>query len=514
VGIGQKELVKGLSEALKAGCSRPTLPILAGVNLEVKSGNLSLTCTDLDQYLTVKRPAPGLPDGQIIINGKEVTNLLKTFPAGDIDIQFEPGPDARKPGAVTFRQGRIESKVKGLAINEDWPIMPEPSDPVRFTITPEKLTECIKHVQDVVVFDDNKPNLSGIFFTAESGKLAAVTTDTRRLARYAVDVPELPEEIKFILPLATAEMVPGLFKNDAGLTISIYPGPKAEKESGSIAPEEKPRPEYISFDSGDKNLLVRLIDGEFPDYHQVVQDVTEFPRVNLPSKEITAALKRIETLVSKGKNIVILEVSGNVLKLSGELEDTTISETFDVVFPFPDVYAGFNPGYLIDGIKAAGGDNFTLYLNPNQEKPSTIKPDPETGEYLYLVMAVRVEKPLTEEEKAAKEKAEKEEEEREAAEEEAKRKFGLFSYRKSDDKLMDGETAYFFEPEYFETQEEGLNRGDEFFRNWDKEDQEMYYMELWAKGEDGTWGNTGEPVKQWEDVTVPEPASELAAVSA
>jgi hypothetical protein len=315
-------------------------------------------------------------------------------------------------------------------------------------------------------------------------------------------------------------MVPGLFKNDAGLTISIYPGPKAEKEPGSIAPEEKPRPQYISFDSGDKNLLVRLIDGEFPDYHQVVQDVTEFPRVNLPCKETIASLKRIESLVMKGKNIVILEIAGNVLKLSGELDDTTISETIDLPadrrspLSLPDVYIGFNPGFLIDGIKAAGSDNFTLYLNPDVEKPSIIKPDPETGEYFYLVMAVKVEKPLTEEEKAAKEKAEKEEEEREAAEEEAKRKFGLFSYRKSDDKLMDGETAYFFEPEYFETQEEGLNRGDEFFRNWDKEDQEMYYMELWAKGEDGLWGNTGEPVKQWEDVTVPEPASEPAAVSA
>ena len=331
---------------------------------------------------------------------------MKTFPAGDIDIQFEPGPDARKPGAVTFRQGRIESKVKGLAINEDWPIMPEPSDPIQFTITPKRLTECINHVQDVVVFDDNRPNLSGIFFTAEDGKLAAVTTDTRRLARYAVDVPELPEEIKFILPLATAEMVPGLFKNDAGLTISIYPG-KPEEDS-----KEVPRPEFISFDSGDKNLLVRLIDGEFPDYHQVVQDVTEFPRVNLPGKEITAALKRIGTMVVKGKDFVMLDIAGNVLKLSGEFDGTTISETFDVVFPFPDVKADFNPGYLIDGIKAAGGDNFTLYLNPDPsgEKPSVIKPDPTAGEYLYLIMPIRDCRPviLSEEEKAriaAEEKA-------------------------------------------------------------------------------------------------------------
>jgi hypothetical protein len=141
-----------------------------------------------------------------------------------------------------------------------------------------------------------------------------------------------------------------------------------------------------------------------------------------------------------------------------------------------------------------------LYLNLDQEKPSTIKPDPETGEYQYLVMAVRVEKPLTEEEKA-----------RIAAEEEAKKKFGLFTYRKTDDKFIDDDAGYMYGPVYFEEQNFGEIAGNERFADWDAEDKGMYYQELWAKGEDGTWGNTGEPVKKWEDVAVPEPASEPAA---
>lgn len=407
MGIGQKELVKMLSEVLKASQSRPVLPILAGVVLEVKTGNLSLTCTDLEQFLTVKRLAFGLPEGKIILKGKETLNILKTFPAGEIDLEFETETES-EPGAIHFKQGRIDSRMATEWKNEDWPMMPNLSEPIQFSILSGKLADYIKHVQDVVVFDDNKPNLSGIFFTTEDDKLTAVTTNTRTLAKYQTETP-VPEGINFILPVKTADLVPGLFKDDAELVISIYPEKKREKDEDEfledVLEEKKPRNEYVVFDSSEKTLLVRLIEGEFPDYHQVIQDVTAFPRVELPCKEITAALKRIESLVIKGKNYVMLDIAGNILKLAGEFDKTTISETFDVVFPFPEVKADFNPRYLIDGIKAVDGESFVLYLNPNssEEKPSVIKGVDDQDKYLYLIMSIRDCRPvvLTAEEKEA-----------------------------------------------------------------------------------------------------------------
>ena len=385
MGIGQKELVKALSEVLKASQSRPVLPILAGVALEVKDSTMSLTSTDLDQYLTVKRMAFGLPEGKVIIKGKETLNILKTFPVGDIGLEFEPETESES-GAIHFKQGRIDSRMATEWKNEDWPMMPELSEPVQFSILSGKLADYITHVQDVVVFDDNRPNLSGIFFTTEDGKLTAVTTNTRTLAKYQSETPA-PEGINFILPIKTADLVPGLFKDDSDLTISLY------------------KKEFITFDSGDKILMVRLIEGEFPDYHQVIQDVTGFPMVELPCKEVIASLKRIEGLVIKGKNYVMVDIAGNVLKLSGEFDGTTISETFDVVFPFPEVKADFNPRYLIDGIKAVDGERFVLYLNPDssEEKPSVIKGADDQDKYLYLIMSIRDCRPvvLTEEEKEA-----------------------------------------------------------------------------------------------------------------
>jgi len=407
MGIGQKELVKMLSEVLKATQSRPVLPILAGVVLEVKDGNLSLTCTDLDQYLTVKRLAFGLSEGKVIIKGKETLNILKTFPTGDITLEFEPETEST-PGIIHFKQGRIDSRMATDWKNEDWPMIPELSEPVQFSILPRKLADYIKHVQDVVIYDDNKPNLSGIFFTTEDGKLTAVTTNTRTLAKYQTETP-VPEGINFILPIKAADLVPGLFKDNADLVISVYPEKKGEKDEDEflkdVLEEKKPRNEYVVFDSGDKTLMVRLIEGEFPDYHQVIQDVTEFPRVELPCKEIIAALKRIESLVIKGKNYVMLDIAGNVLKLAGEFDGTTISETFDVAFPFPEVKADFNPRYLIDGIKAVDGERFVLYLNPDAsgEKPSVIKNLDGSDTYIYLVMSIRDCRPvvLSEEEKEA-----------------------------------------------------------------------------------------------------------------
>ena len=401
MGIGQKELVKALSEVLKASQSRPVLPILAGVVLEVKTGNLSLTCTDLEQFLTVKRLAFGLPEGKIILKGKETLSILKTFPAGEIDLEFETETES-EPGAIHFKQGRIDSRMATEYKNEDWPIMPELLEPVQFTAPAAGLIDSIKHVQDVIVFDDNRPQLSGIFFTEEDGKLTAVSTNTRTLAKYQTETP-VPEGINFILPVKTADLVPGLFKDDAGLVISVYPEKRREKDEDE--PEKKTRNEYVVFDSGEKTLMVRLIEGEFPDYHQVIQDVTAFPRVELSCKEITAALKRIEGLVLKGKNYVMLDIAGNVLKLAGEFDKTTVSETFDVTFPFPEVKADFNPRYLIDGIKAVDGERFVLYLNPDssEEKPSVIKGADDQDKYLYLIMSIRDCRPvvLTEEEKEA-----------------------------------------------------------------------------------------------------------------
>lgn len=397
MGIGQKELTRALSEVLKASVPRPALPILAGVVLEVKGGYLSLTCTDLEQYLTVRRPASGLPEGKIVIKGKEALNILKTLPAGEIELEFEPGKESGF-GAVHFKQGRIDSRIERECPNEDWPVMPELSEPVQFSVLVKDLIDGIEHTRAAVCEDDNRPDLNGIFFTVESGKLATVATNCNRLAVYRTE-SSVPEGINFILPVKTADMFPGLFKGDAGLTVNVYKN-KPEKEN--------PKPEdffseFVTFDTGEKTLTTRLVEGRFPDYHQVVPDITGFSAVNLPRKEVTVALKRIENLVIKGKNYVMLDIAGNILKLAGEFDKTTICETFDVAFPFPEVKTDFNPGYLIDGIKAVEGESFVLYLNPDPENPSVIKGVDGQGKYLYLVMPMRDVRPivLTEEEKEA-----------------------------------------------------------------------------------------------------------------
>lgn len=201
--------------------------------------------------------------------------------------------------------------------------------------------------------------------------MTTVSTDTRRLARHKTKT-NLPTNIKFILPLKTADAVKSLWEEDVELDVNLGTN-------------------QVIF-SGNKLVLTsQIIEGEFPDYAAVISKCDDLTTATVPLPLFVSALRRIKQVVSAGKNKVRLDFRKNTLKISGETAGVGEgAEEVDISYPGEPTTLNFNPDYLIEGVKPLEGEGeFFFGLNPNPEKPSLIKSSKNT-DYLYLLMPMRL----------------------------------------------------------------------------------------------------------------------------
>ena len=144
----------------------------------------------------------------------------------------------------------------------------------------------------------------------------------------------------------------------------------------------------VTFTVGSVKVSTRLLDGSYPDYHQLIP--AEYPnRLHVGKDSLLDALRRVRLLVRDNTTPVRLSMRQGGVDLtvvSQEVGDA--SETVDADFDGEDLTIAFNPTYLIDGVEAVSGDE-VLLETVDATKPATVRAAEETN-FRYLLMPVRV----------------------------------------------------------------------------------------------------------------------------
>ena len=358
-----------LSEALqtvqRGVSSRPGIPALTGVRMEaVEGGMLTLMTTDLEVSARLSIDVQVSEPGVALVPARLMGDTVKSL--SDAPVEFETDQSQAR-----LRCAAYEGSLRLLPV-EDFPGMQEPSG-VRIDVEAGRFAEAVSQVGRAASRDEARPVLTGVLLEVSREGVVLVATDSYRLS------------IRELVASADSEaraIVPERALTEAGRAA-------AADEKGSVALFVDGS--QVSFQIGGLTLTSRLIEGEFPNYRQLLPETHE-SRLIVSRQQLLDAVRRVG-LLARDTTPVRLEFNALGVKLSSSSPDLGQAvETVEARYEGEDLTIAFNPQYLADGLTAATGESVRLDVRDGL-KPGVVRGDGD--DFTYLVMPVRLPAPVS-----------------------------------------------------------------------------------------------------------------------
>lgn len=360
--ITQEAFAEGLQNAVSAVNPRSTLPILSNVLLQAADGHLVLTSTDLDFTVRTKVPAKIGKTGSTTLPAKRLSTLVKDLPKTDIEVEI----DAKS--VATLRSGAGVYKIFGLP-EAEFPGMPAFDGAVEFTLKSADLKDALRKTHYAISLDETRYVLNGIFFSFKGDKLTLVATDGRRLALAEVIDLEIPssQEREFIVRTKAIHELMRALRDDGDVTIRLAQN-------------------MVQFDCGPTTLISKLVEGNYPNYVQVIPTKVN-ERVTVEREALLNAVRRVSLLNNEKTASVRLNFSkGNIDITSNTPEVGEARESMAVNYKGREISIAFNPEFLMAPLRYLQEDQVHFELI-DDISPGVIKIN---APFVYVLMPMRV----------------------------------------------------------------------------------------------------------------------------
>lgn len=367
--IGRDELARGLHLLQGVVEKRSTLPVLSNVLLEPMGDGLALTATDMEVGIRTLVSAQVKKKGTTTVNARKLYEIARELSSDDVTIR------SGQPGWVEIAGGRSKFKIVSLDA-KDFPTLPFGSrgaEGVSFQVAAGTLLEMIDKTLFAVSTDETRFNLSGVFLCrGEGDSLRMVATDGHRLALIERKVPGVRFDRGVIMPRKGLQEARKLLDAapDADVTLAV-----SEKE--------------IGLDVAKVAFFMKLVEGEFPDYRQVIPSASR-AKARANRDELLAAIRRISLLASERSGGVRLQLKKGAIELSASNPDQgEASEEVEVAYNGEPIAVGFNARYLADVFNVhSPGDVLEIALT-DEVGPGVVRGS-QDSDYTYVVMPMRL----------------------------------------------------------------------------------------------------------------------------
>ena len=362
-------LVEALTTAGRAVTSRGgTTQVLSGVRLEVVGDRLHVAGSDLDLTIEVDLAAAGSEDGACVLPARLVADIVRALEPGAVTLEADD-EEAR------IVAGRSNFSVRTFPVS-DFPRLPKVGGE-GVVIAAGDFAEALRQVVRAASSDDARPMLTGVLMSAEQGGLRLVATDSYRLAVRDLPGATILSEGQHVLVPARAlaelqRLLSGAASVSSDKPVTLHVG---EFEAG--------------FETGSVRLTTRLIEGEFPNYRQLLP--SSYPnRLSVDKETLLDAVRRVKLLVKDATTPVRMALRPDGVGLRVEAQEVgQAQEEVDAKYEGgPELTIAFNPTYLMDGVEAIVGSEVILETI-DATKPATVR-STEGDNYRYLLMPVRV----------------------------------------------------------------------------------------------------------------------------
>jgi DNA polymerase-3 subunit beta len=366
--IAAEELAKALHRAQGIAERKTTIPILANVLIQAKkSGTVTLTAFDLDIGLVSEHPAEVTREGSITLSSKHLFDIVRALPEAQVTLTLNG------PSTVQISCGRAHFKLLGMPA-EEYPALPKEERSSLVKINGRSLLEMIEKTSFAISTDETRYILNGLYFEApEPGKVRVVATDGHRLSLVSRNMEGSDLKLKkgVIIPRKGLLELRRLIEEapDAECFLGITDTSAVFKKSGL-------------------SMIMRLIDGQFPDYQEVIPKQSD-KALKLPRQKLLSTLKRISLLSEAKSSAVKTELSDDQLRISSQNPDLgEAHEDLPVEYKGNKVEVGFNARYLVDVLSVISDEDVLLEIVDDQS-PGVLRPasDPD---YTAVIMPMRI----------------------------------------------------------------------------------------------------------------------------
>lgn len=357
----QENLRNGLSMVSRVVSSSNTLPILNNVLIETNNGGLQLTTTNLEIGISTRIRCKVEDEGSVCVSAKTLMDLVNNLPSDNITIESEELE-------VKISTGNYLTKIKHFPV-DDFPSIPKVEGGVKVGIEPKDFKAGIESVLFSVSSSETQPEISGVCMSVKKDKVTFAATDRYRLAERVVPLKSGSEK-KIIIPSKSLLEVSRLLDTDNEIELSISDT-------------------QLSLTVGDSYLVTRLIEGQYPDYEQIIP-LEHNLIAEIEKAPFLSALKT-SSIFSKGAGSITIafdskkqtmQISSVAVELGESVIDVPCSIQGD------DCSVIMNYRYVQDMVGGVDAKTVTVYII-NESSPVVFKTD-NNKDYLYLVMPIRL----------------------------------------------------------------------------------------------------------------------------
>jgi DNA polymerase III subunit beta len=357
----REDLLQTLAVVSRGVSTRTAVLVLSGILLRAEGGRLHLAATDMELSLRGSLEARVAGDGAVVVSGRTLLDIVRLLPGDEVSIEHLP-----EEGVVQIVSGAASFRLHTYS-TEDFPRLPDVDLAPLYPVDREALLETVSRVSRAASRDESRPVLTGILVRFESGKIVMAATDSYRLSVKETPVAgELPE-LEAIIPARALAELSRIAGGSDGVQLGVHEN-------------------HVVFGAADAWLTTRRIDGQFPNYRQLLPDGFEH-EVPVNREELLDVVRRVSVMAQRNSPLRLRFAEGE-LTISAQTQDVgEATESLPVGFSGEPLEIGFNADFLRDGVDSVEGDQAVLKLI------SSLRPGLITGEgddFWYLIMPIRL----------------------------------------------------------------------------------------------------------------------------
>ena len=364
--LSASELLGQLQTVTRVASARSAVQALSGVMISAQADSRpELRATDMEIGLRVPLHAEVSRPGAVVLPARLLLDVARSLPAEELTLELRSAEQDVELicGPATFHLRTLRT--------EDFPTLPSPTVETRITLPCEPFVQTVSRVARSASRDETRPVLTGILMSASGQELRMVATDSYRLS---------VKETALQSPLQ-GSLEANVPARALGELVRI--AQQAESESVAVSVGQS----QVVFELGDVVLSSRLIDGQFPNYRQLLPESVDH-ELRLSTAELADVVRRISLLAQKNTPLR-LSFGEGTLTISAQTPDVgEASEAIPVPFHGESFEIGFNPEFLRDGLESIESDELVLKLI-SPLRPGLIE-SPDSGDFVYLIMPIRL----------------------------------------------------------------------------------------------------------------------------
>jgi DNA polymerase-3 subunit beta len=365
ISLERDALFAQLQTVSRVASTRSAIQALSGVQLSAQTSGCELRATDMDVGLRVPLEAEVTREGTVVLPARLILDVVRSLPADHISIEARSAEQD-----VEVVAGNATFHIRTLR-GDDFPPFPEPDPDSSVELPADAFVSTALKVAGSASRDETRPVLTGILVSASDRELRMVATDSYRLSvkETTLETP-LTSGFEVNVPARALQELARLVSHDQDEPLSV-----------SV------RQNQVLFTLGRVVLSSRLIDGQFPNYRQLLPETFEH-ELRLAGPELTEVVRRISLLAQKNAPLRLAFGEGE-LTVSAQTPDVgEARESMPVAFTGEPLEIGFNPEFLRAGLEAIDeGDVLLKLISPL--RPGLIESGDESR-FRYLIMPIRL----------------------------------------------------------------------------------------------------------------------------